>query len=1229
MELSWRENFDSIEIKLKKENSEESVFSDLRYIENYCWENEQVIEMEKTKDILVTEMYIKINHKDEMMNIDLYDKINVNKEHVKIRQNTKFIIFNLKKKEKKLWGHLNYFTIFLIYKNVAYPNLIKCTKEEKNKLIAQEKKFKSVINDRRIKSINDLKKILRKDKNSKEDFIKKLQEDAQNIQCQLEELRNEQLKNQKEEIRKRAIHSIYENSQESEMDKPELHNKVDRMNSSYVNIDNHNDKNLSAEKNSNKINTYIDELTDGQRESSNPMNISSSNLTMTSKPKVLLLQDQKNVQKKVIELKFTQMKRNELPARESRNVKQKIPNFTSTKNFFLIILIEKAKKLYFKNADFGSCLETLKSVDSYLVNGSELVKEEQIKMLNNLSLLYLLTNELSECINTCDRCLNMIKEEIKSYNVEDTHFEKNILTDVNNVQMKTWNILDNIKSQNYVQYIYTIYAIVSARKICAMIKQTRENLLENIDKIYISIEDISRYLPCSIYEDLKKGINNFKLFSTFISHLNKFNLNHISYVDQARQNLQILNKNILEEKNTYNISFSFCITMMRSLNLKNLNRFYQNVINILLCIFTLIERQNEIYSFLNNVENSTSSNSALVHIYLFILLIKNESSYYDKIEEIVNLRNHTYEYPNIRNKVMNILICHLMGGFYELDLIVRNNLCLKNIISSILHKDEIAVVTEPLEHGCARNIEPKSEMAHVGDKIIVYQTNERFFSPSKTLFENISCKIKKEEKVAKHISSVNTQSYALKVELFESLTEYLCVKQKCEYFKIEIVIKMIKNICYTFNLIQRIYKENEKNKMHLKRAMYTLLTDLSYSISKLNSSSVETENVISLLFLYFCFSFIYNYPKNEFIIDTHYKTMDEMTHSNYFALNDDTQEEKKFSKDNLKSILQKTFLYKFFLDYKQYEDLKKKKTYIDSAGRASQQDLEHNSMLQRISSLIKKIKTKIKNNTNKKIHNYYPIMKLINKKYVKELHHFVSFLKKKDLHLESIRCNILLLSSHYYSPSLSNFSFSYVNAVHNIFTSTFFEKNEINKQKKITLDNNLSTESKRILHKNISYFTNSTFINFKNTKRAIFLKSFQEENMKNALVTYIRSIICKLKRVQILRNIFTSLQHIHAHGEILKNILKVLMNYLNNLSVDFHILNLVINFITQVDISPLFLVNKKKIENLYDFNDTSISEKWKELFSNNEEYKYILQHHFKKFLKIKIFLLSHECVLYV
>ncbi|KJP87697.1 hypothetical protein AK88_02592 [Plasmodium fragile] len=1227
MELTWRENFDSVEIKLKKEASgdveqrNKSVFSDVRCIEDLCLYDEHVVELEKAKDLLISDTYIKINHKNKIMNIDLYDKISMDKEHVQVRENTNFITLNLKKKENKLWGYLNYFNIFLLYKNATYPNLIKCTKEQKNKLVAQEQTFKSIINDRRMNSLNELKKMMKRNKNSRDDFMKKLQDDAQKIQSQLEEQKNELIRNKKDEIRKRAIDSIYQDCDEDEMKKLDPHHEVDTVNRSDRNVDNPNELLISEEKKANEINGKVEELVRDNTEKNHQLVVPCSDIVKEKQPNLLLLQD-RGTKNKVIELKFTQMKRNELPARESRMLKQKLPSCTSTKNFFLIVLIEKAKKLYFKNSDFVSCLETLKSVSSYLLMGHELSKEEHIKVLNNCSLLHLLTNNLEECVRACDSCLLIINQEVKCYNVQDSIFEQNTPKDGSSSYMKTWNMLEKIKSQNYVQYMYSIYTIVSARKVLALIKQGEETQLENVEKIYLSVEDIKKYLPCHIFEDFEKGIVNVRLFTTLLRELLTLNLENISHTDQIKHTLEVINKHMLGQYVRWDISFCFSCTMIRSFSLKNLNRYYENVVNIMLCILVLIEREQETYLNLNNIEPGAASTFTLLHVYQFLLLIKNESSFCDKMGEVETLDADLFDSPQMREEIMHILTNYLVGGYTDLDFILQNNRCLRGMLSAICRNKADTLERETLQ---TRLEKTQMEGALPIEKHTTNegQESEQLFTLRDILLQKIHYKMKKGEKMIKHFCTANTHTYQVKVELFPSLTEYLKVKEKCELLKIEMVTKMIKSMCYTLNIVQKVHKENEKKKTQLKRVIYTLLTDLSWSIQNMKHSRGQTENVVGLLLLYFCFSFIYNYPKNEFIIDTHYKRVNEETHSKYLSLNDAAEEGKTFSKDKLKSILERTFLYKFFLDYKKYMDLeKKKKKSLSSAEIISQHDPEHNAMLQRIFFFIKQIKRESKEKA--KIHSRYPIIALINNKHMQELHQFASFLEKKYFHLESIRCRILLLSSYYYSPSLSNFSLPYICALRTIFALSFFETYE---QRKLTPNNSLTIASKKNLQKIVSHFTDAASLTFKNKKRAHFLQSLQDGDVPKALVSYIRTVLCRLKRVKIVRTIYTSLRRMHADGRIRANVRDVVLIYLDNLSVDFHILNRVLHFCKQDDLYPPLLLKEKATKNLSNFSDISCCAKTTEPLPNMEQYKHVLNYYYKKFLRTKIFLLSGQCTL--
>ncbi|EAA15671.1 hypothetical protein [Plasmodium yoelii yoelii] len=318
MEVDWKETFEEILISLRHETHTKGTLFETD-IYNNAYLDTNYYEFEK--NILITEVYIKIVHNNNTINLDLYDKISVKKEDIQIKNNNQCIILILKKKEKKLWGHLYFFSMFVTYKNYVYPNLLKCTKEEKDKIISLEQKFKTLINNRRIQSIDHLKKVLKKNKLLNDDFYKQLKDNAQKIQWELEKKKNEDFKIQKESVKKRAVDTIYE----------ELDEKNETESNLYGEIDNN-----------------------------------------QNKPKIIeslfLGNDNTN---KVIKLKFTELKKNQRPARESRNLKKPLANYSSTKNFFLIVLIEKAKKLFFKNSDFSSSLETLKSVKDNIQSGKK------------------------------------------------------------------------------------------------------------------------------------------------------------------------------------------------------------------------------------------------------------------------------------------------------------------------------------------------------------------------------------------------------------------------------------------------------------------------------------------------------------------------------------------------------------------------------------------------------------------------------------------------------------------------------------------------------------------------------------------------------------------------------------------------------------------------------------------------------------------------------------------
>lgn len=373
MDYNWRETFDTVEITVetgvgvvgvetkvereekKKENEKKIIEGDYVSEDNmydvasvtflddisFFYDNYSEIENE---DILISEEYIKIIFKKHTLHIDLYDKISIKKEDIRIQKNEHSLTLTLKKQEKCLWGFLNFFSLFVFYRNQSFPNLLKCTVEEKKQLWEEEKKFKFLINLRRMKSLENLKKKLKNEKKQNREFIKKMENEAQEIQLEMENMKREHLNMLKETVKTKAVQSIYEEN---------FNNLKQEM------------KQTSNEKNYIKTENNIEQNNDFiKKTDSNKNEQEKEEEEAKEKP---VITPWGNTMNKVIELKFTELKKDQIPARESRNLKKKSTNYSSTKNFFLIILIEKAKKLFFKNSDFMSCLETLKSISELSV----------------------------------------------------------------------------------------------------------------------------------------------------------------------------------------------------------------------------------------------------------------------------------------------------------------------------------------------------------------------------------------------------------------------------------------------------------------------------------------------------------------------------------------------------------------------------------------------------------------------------------------------------------------------------------------------------------------------------------------------------------------------------------------------------------------------------------------------------------------------------------------------
>ncbi|CRG94587.1 conserved Plasmodium protein, unknown function [Plasmodium gallinaceum] len=1150
MNLDWKENFEEIEITIRKEKNNRDDLLNF-FHDDFFFENYYSLKLDNVKDILITEVYIRIVDKNNTFNIDLYDKISIHKEDIKIKKHEDFLILKLKKKEKKLWGHLHFFSLFIHYKNKFYPNLLKCTKEEKNKLYDKEKKFKTLINMRRIKSLEELKKMIKKQKTHNEEFCRKLEDDAQKMQWKSEELKNEQLKILKENVKKKAIDSIYEVNEHYDISEADQNNNINEVDQ----------------------NNQVDETNKNMNETNNnSVLIGYNNNNIIKKNNILL--NSRNVKNRVIELKFTELKKSEIPARETRNLKKTLSNYSSTKNFFLIILIEKAKKMFFKNSDFSSCLEILNSITTYISTGYELNREELIKVLNNLSLLYLLTNNLNKCIEECDKCLNIINEELKNYSNEEINIQN---TFCENHFPKTLNFLEEIKSQNYVEYLYIIYSIVIVRKIYAMIKK---NDLKGIEENFICIEKVQNFLPKCFYESIKKDVHNLKVFNIIIPLLES----HSSSSKEIKENLYKLNNQISEV--TYDFSLNFYFVLKRSFYLKNLNFFYKNIINILLCFFHIIDKHNKMYSLLNNIEQF-SLTKFLLNIYEFVLLLKNNSSFMEKIIEIEKL-NKVTENSFIQEKIIDVLTNYLIQDHdNEFEFFQKHNYTLKRIIILLCHSNNDEE-RDKLEK------EKKEKNKNVRKNISVINLS---FSD---IFYNNLYKLKKNNKIVKDINCSNFSKSELKIELFVNEDYYKNLKDRCELLKIELSLEIIKFICYTFNLMQRIYKDNMEEKKIIRNVIFNLLIDLSYCISNLNSSYLKIENIVSVIFLYFCFSFIYNFENNEFLIDTQLKSESKI-HFHILTLND-VETNRKISKDTIKNIITKTFLNNFYAEYKNFIDLKKKK---DEYMKNSQ----YNIMLNKTCYLIKKIKS---NNKNLEI-------ALINNKYVEEIFNFLICLNKENYYLKSIQYSILLLSHDLKYSNVSKFNLNYIYIIKKIFNMSFFIKNKTYENQ--TIKNNTTILNQEKLRKILSYFTDSS-IKFKNTKRVNFTRSLTNGNVENNLVCYLETIIKKYKKIKIFRNINFCLKQINANRTIIINIQNIIIKYLDNLLIDFHLLNCVLQF-NRLNLSSYFFINKNIIE-FNDLNSKVISTNCKNVFNNKLEIKNIVNYYFIKYLKVKIIILNNK-----
>ncbi|CDU19690.1 conserved Plasmodium protein, unknown function [Plasmodium yoelii] len=1172
MEVDWKETFEEILISLRHETHTKGTLFETD-IYNNAYLDTNYYEFEK--NILITEVYIKIVHNNNTINLDLYDKISVKKEDIQIKNNNQCIILILKKKEKKLWGHLYFFSMFVTYKNYVYPNLLKCTKEEKDKIISLEQKFKTLINNRRIQSIDHLKKVLKKNKLLNDDFYKQLKDNAQKIQWELEKKKNEDFKIQKESVKKRAVDTIYE----------ELDEKNETESNLYGEIDNN-----------------------------------------QNKPKIIeslfLGNDNTN---KVIKLKFTELKKNQRPARESRNLKKPLANYSSTKNFFLIVLIEKAKKLFFKNSDFSSSLETLKSVKDNIQSGAELILNEHIKVLSNLSLLYLLTNDINNCIDCCDKCVDLINEEIKNYNTEEVYIDEDTIKNI--TPSKIINSLDDIKSKNYIQYLYIIYAIVVVRKIYAMIK--KREVIEEVEKCFNSIKDIKKFLPHYFYQNIENDIFNLR---------NSYSLDtliriQVSGIDEIKEHLLKINSLMDDKKIPQNASLNFYIYLKRSFYLKNLNMFYTNIINIFLTLFCIIDKQNKIYNFLYNVDGFNLT-QFLLDIFEYILLLKNNSILSAKVIEMENLRNQakdnqTYQLNHhiINEEIISVLKILLTQNYHsEFQSALISNIALNKIMNLFINKnyDEISK-KEAVHNNDHISISEQNEQPQGNDETnqntIINSSHKISLPYSNIYFKNILYKMKKKNITMKNVSYSSLETNNLDIEIYSNDENYKKnVENMSELLKVNIAIKIIKTICYSFNLIQKTHKESIPDKIHLRNVMHVLLIDLSYSIWKLNNLS-QTENIVSLLFLYFNFSFVYKYDTNEFIIDTHFKKKEESNNFNFMMLKDiqsqnhDTNTGWNISTDYIKHIVEQTFIHNFFADYKKYIESTKKKEQTKK--KQASHCYNHNKMVLNTIYLIKKIK----NNINKRKKNIKIIdieRNFLNNKFPEEIYHqMIPFLNNRSYYLDSIQYSILLLSYNYKSTITSSFNLEYLSVLKKYFTMSFFLKNY--QKKNIHLNKDIPIIYQYLLKKYLSYFTQPFSVNFKTKKRNTFLQQYNTEHSEKYLISYIQAVIRKYKKIKIFRNINYCLRQIDADRMLIENSQKILTRYIDVLALDFHILNCFLQFSEQ-NLSPHSLINKGNPDLCY-FDHKMIQESPLETFSKCN-FKNVVKHYFMKFLKVKIIILN-------
>ncbi|EAA15670.1 hypothetical protein, partial [Plasmodium yoelii yoelii] len=608
-----------------------------------------------------------------------------------------------------------------------------------------------------------------------------------------------------------------------------------------------------------------------------------------------------------------------------------------------------------------------------------------------------------------------------------------------------------------------------------------------------------------------------------------------------------------DKKIPQNASLNFYIYLKRSFYLKNLNMFYTNIINIFLTLFCIIDKQNKIYNFLYNVDGFNLT-QFLLDIFEYILLLKNNSILSAKVIEMENLRNQakdnqTYQLNHhiINEEIISVLKILLTQNYHsEFQSALISNIALNKIMNLFINKnyDEISK-KEAVHNNDHISISEQNEQPQGNDETnqntIINSSHKISLPYSNIYFKNILYKMKKKNITMKNVSYSSLETNNLDIEIYSNDENYKKnVENMSELLKVNIAIKIIKTICYSFNLIQKTHKESIPDKIHLRNVMHVLLIDLSYSIWKLNNLS-QTENIVSLLFLYFNFSFVYKYDTNEFIIDTHFKKKEESNNFNFMMLKDiqsqnhDTNTGWNISTDYIKHIVEQTFIHNFFADYKKYIESTKKKEQTKK--KQASHCYNHNKMVLNTIYLIKKIK----NNINKRKKNIKIIdieRNFLNNKFPEEIYHqMIPFLNNRSYYLDSIQYSILLLSYNYKSTITSSFNLEYLSVLKKYFTMSFFLKNY--QKKNIHLNKDIPIIYQYLLKKYLSYFTQPFSVNFKTKKRNTFLQQYNTEHSEKYLISYIQAVIRKYKKIKIFRNINYCLRQIDADRMLIENSQKI------------------------------------------------------------------------------------------